>query len=178
MEQILKNDDADELEEPELADMSWSLFGQRLLLYGQTITSLQCFHTGTTTSVARSTIRTTRRKNFALVMESDSGKCFVAITKAQGCDEIKVGDPNFIGWVRRCDGPFFGERWEELDNHVDLFLKDMADTFGDDTGYASDLLDDDTFTSHLRWWELLMRARQNDKGERSHVYVTQIDGYD
>ena len=51
--------------------------------------------------------------NFALVMEGESGEYFAAISKAQGCDEIKVWDPNFIGWVRRYDGPFFGERWPD-----------------------------------------------------------------
>ena len=91
------NDDAHGPEEPELADMSWSPFGQRLMQHDQTITSFQCFHTGTTTSVKRSTIRTTMKgHNVALVMEADSGEYFVALTKAQGCDEEKVGDPFFV----------------------------------------------------------------------------------
>ena len=113
MEHILRNDDGHELEEPELADMSWSPFGKRLLTrYGKKITSLECFHTGTTTSVKRSTIRTTMKgNNFALVMEADSGEYFVAISKAQGCDEIKVGDPICICWARRYDGQQFGDRF-------------------------------------------------------------------
>ena len=59
-------------------------------------------------------------------MESDSGEYFVAISKAQGCDEIKILDPNFIGWVRRYGGPFYGETWEQIDTDVDKFLCDIS----------------------------------------------------
>ena len=47
-----------------------------------------------------------------------------------------------------------------------------------DESNADGALDDETFKSHLQWRELVMRARQNDKGEWSYVYVTQVDGQD
>ena len=49
-----------------------------------------------------------------------------AISKAQGCDEIKILDPNFIGWVRRYGGPFYGETWEQINTDVDKFLCDIS----------------------------------------------------
>ena len=104
----------------------------------------------------------------------------MAISKAQGCDEERVEDKNFIGWVRRYDGPFFGERWEELDNHVDQFLRDISGWAAVDTTHDTSELDsdDDKLCSHLSWRDLVMRPRQNDKGEWSHVYVAQIAGDD
>ena len=92
-----QSEEAPVLKEPELAQMSWGRFGRRFeKRSGQKIMSFKCFHTGTTTSVRKSTIRTTARGgNAALIMESDSGEYFVAISKAQGCDEIKILDPNF-----------------------------------------------------------------------------------
>ena len=116
------------LQEREEVEMSWARFGRRFeKRSGQKIMSFQCFHTGTTTSVRKSTIRTTARGgNAALIMESDSGEYFVAISKAQGCDEIKILDPNFIGWVRRYGGPFYGETWEQINTDVDKFLCDIS----------------------------------------------------
>ena len=175
----MQPEDVPILEEPELADMMWSSFGVRFeARCGRKIMSFHCFHTGTTTTVRKSTIRTTLGGgNCALIMEADTGEYFVAISKAQGCDEIKVLDPSFIGWVRRYEGPFFGERWIDIDNDVNNFLQDNSGEEGDDEPDNPDgELDDETFKSHLRWRELVMRARQNDKGEWSYVYVTQIDG--
>ena len=123
-----QSEEAPVLEDPELAEMSWARFGRRFAKRsGQEIMSFQCFHTGTTTSVRKSTIRTTARGgNAALIMESDSGEYFVAISKAQGCDEIKILNPYFIGWLRRYSGPFYGETWEQIDTDVDGFLRDIS----------------------------------------------------
>ena len=114
------------LEEPDLVCLDWNVrrFKEKYL---KPIMTFECFHAGTTTSVRKSTIRTTARGgNAALIMESDSGEYFVAISKAQGCDEIKILDPNFIGWVRRYGGPFYGETWEQIDTDVDKFLCDIS----------------------------------------------------
>ena len=61
-----------------------------------------------------------------MIMESDGGVHYVALSKAQGCDDIKVLDPNFIGWVRRYEGSFFGDRWEDIDTDVDNFYKHIS----------------------------------------------------
>ena len=178
----IQPEDVPILEEPELADMTWSSFAVRFKeRCGQKIMSFLCYHTGKTTTVVKSTIRTTLETsedvNRALIMEADTGEYFVAISKAQGCDETKVLDPSFIGWVRRYEGPFFGERWIDIDNDVNNFLQDNSGEEGDDEPDNPDgELDDETFKSRLWWRELVMRARQNDKGEWSYVYVTQIDG--
>ena len=119
------------LENPELAAMSWAPYATSFQeRYNQRIFSYQCFHTGTTTSVRKSTIRKTRKGNHqALVMQTDNGEYYIVISKAQGCDDIKVLHYNFIGWVRRYDGPFVAEAWDPIDNDVDGFHQDMC---GDD----------------------------------------------
>ena len=169
------NESHDDLE---MVEMSWCKFGATFLdRHGQKIKSFQCFHTGTTTSVKQSTARTTRRSNLALVMESDSGEYFVAISKAQGCDEIKGEDPNFIGWVRRYVGPL---DWEVIDRHVDQWLEDVSGALA--KGHTDETpepdIDDETLRSHLRWRELVMSSRQNDKGERGYVYGAKITDID
>ena len=113
---------------PEYVEMMWAPHAKKhQARNNQPIVSYQCFHTGTTTSVRKSTIRKTRKGNHqALVMETDSGEYYIVISKAQGCDDIKVLDPNFIGWVRRYDGPFFAEAWDPIDNDVDGFYQDMC----------------------------------------------------
>ena len=170
------------LDEPELAEMGWSEFAQRYKdRTEQEIVSFNCFHTGTTTSVRKSTIRTTfKGHNHALVMEADSGEFFIAISKAEGCDDILILDPNFIGWVRRYEGAFFGEgAWDHIDTDIDTFLQDISGEEVDDntdTSYVeSDL---EIVKSHLKWRELFMRPRQNNKGEWSYVYTAQVDGED
>ena len=98
------------LDDPECAEMTWTPFAKWFQeRYSKRIVSFECFHTGTTTSVGKSTIRTTREgHHVVLVMENKSSNdVYVALSKAQGCDDIKVWDPNFIGWVRRYDGPGF-----------------------------------------------------------------------
>ena len=79
------------LEQPESAEMGWSEFAREYEdRTEQKIVSYQCFHTGTTTSVGKSTIRTTQNgRNHALVMEADSGEVYIVISKAEGCDEEK-----------------------------------------------------------------------------------------
>ena len=116
------------LDDPEVTAMMWTPYGERLQAkYEQRIMSFQCRHTGITTPVWCSTIRTTLHgRHQALVMESDNGKHFVAISKAQGCDERNVWDPHFIGWVRLFDGPFFGEAWDRFDTDVDGFYQDIS----------------------------------------------------
>ena len=80
------------LEQPEFTEMDWSEFA---LEYEdrtrQKIVSYQIFHTGTTTSVEKSTIRTTQHgHNHALGMEADSKEVYIVISKADGCDEEKM----------------------------------------------------------------------------------------
>ena len=126
----------------------------------------------------KSTIRLTPKGNHqALVMQTDTGEYYIAISKAQGCDDIKVLDYNFIGWVHRYDGLFFAEAWDPIDNDVDGFYQDMCGDDLDDCQPSKEL-DDETFKSLLKWRELVMRPRKNDKGEWSYVYVTQVEGED
>ena len=167
-------------DEPELAEMMWASFGEKFeAKNGQKIFSFQCFHTGTTTSVRKSAIRTTKNENTALIMEADSGEVVVAISKAEGCDEGKVLDPNFIGWVRRYEGPIQGGTWHDIDGDVDGFLWDISGQEADDhTDTAYIELDEETLKSHWKWKELVMRSRKNNKGEWSYVYTTQVEGED
>ena len=83
----------------EFAEMVWLEFA---LEYEdrtrQKIVSYQIFQTGTTTSVEKSTIRTTQHgHNHALAMEADSEEVYIVISKAEGCDEDTILDPTFIG---------------------------------------------------------------------------------
>ena len=88
-------------------------------------------------------------------------------------------DPTFIGWVRRYEGPFFGDRWIEIDTDVDKFLQDISGEETDDApGNLDGELDDETFKSHFRWRELIMKPRKNNKGDWSNVYVALVDGED
>ena len=114
-----------------------------------------------------------------LSIETDSEQCFLVISKAEGCDEAKMPDPNFIGWVRRYEGVCFGKAtWEHIDVAVDRFLQDIIsnDEVEESTDAPCVLLDDQTCQDHYSWHELLMRPRCNDKGEWSYVYTTPIDG--
>ena len=88
------------LPEPEHVPMMWSSFAQRVeRKYGKQIMSCRCFHTGTTHTVRKSTIRTTISGNRALVMMDDREQYFIAISKGIGCDAMKVFDPSFLGWI-------------------------------------------------------------------------------
>ena len=170
------------LEQPESAEMGWSEFAQQYEdRTEQKIVSYQCFHTGTTTSVGKSTIRTTQNgHNHALVMEAHSGEVYIVISKAEGCDEEKLLDPTFIGWVRVYEGALFGERaWYFLDAVVDRFFQDISGEKVDDNTYTSYMeSDEEIILNHHRWRQLLMRPRQNDKGEWSYVYTAPVDGKD
>ena len=110
-------------------------------------------------------------------METDSGAYYIVISKAQGCDNIKVLDPTFIGWARKYDGPFFAEAWDPIDNDVDGFYQVMCGDDLDDCQPSKEV-DDETLKSFLQWRELVMRPRKNVKGEWSYVYVTQVNGED
>ena len=88
------------LPEPEHVPMMWSSFAQRVEdKYGKPIMSCRCFHTGTTHTVRKSTIRTTISGNRALVMMDDREQYFIAISKGIGCDAMKVFGPSFLGWI-------------------------------------------------------------------------------
>ena len=128
----------------------------------------------------KSTIRTTKKGlHQALVMESDHGNYYVAISKAQGCDDAKVRDSNFIGWVRRYDGPFQAEAWDLLDNDVDEFYQEECGKDKDDCQETSnDALDEETLKNLWKWQMLMMRPRKNDKGKWSFVYMSHVDGED
>ena len=80
------------LEQPESAEMEWSEFARQYEdRTEQKIVSYQCFHTGTTTSVGKSTIRTTQNgHNHALVMEADSGEVYIIISKAKAAPAMAV----------------------------------------------------------------------------------------
>ena len=194
----MSTDDAAFSQDPFLVEMSWpeekeennflTRFSERC---NEKIKSYRCFYTGTTTSVIKSTIRTTAKgRNLALIMEAVGDVHYVALSKAQGCDDTKVRDPNFIGWVRRYEGSFFGDRWEEIDTDVDNFYKHISRESDDETSesdFASSESDDETPVSRMKkhfelwkgehsWRELLMRLRKNDKGSWSHVYVSAFDG--
>eukprot|EP00928_Gymnodinium_smaydae_P031169 TRINITY_DN22967_c0_g2_i1.p1 TRINITY_DN22967_c0_g2~~TRINITY_DN22967_c0_g2_i1.p1 ORF type:complete len:617 (-),score=133.89 TRINITY_DN22967_c0_g2_i1:274-2124(-) len=168
------------LEEPECVDMRQYWDCEFSKNCGTEILSHGCFHTGTTTSVKRTTFRNAGGY-FKLVMEADSGEYYAVISKAQGCDAERLDDPNFIGWVRRYDGPQRGkawrdkdkgpylEDWEPLDNDAASFLKDISDE-------SEEPFDVETLQGHLLWRELLMQARMNDKGKWSYVYVAQVEG--
>ena len=169
------------LADPAIAEMGWAGFAERAgNAKNQKIQSFQCFHTGTTTSVKKSTIRRTRLgHNHVLVIETDSKQCFLVISKAEGCDEAKISDPNFIGWVRRYEGMCFARTtWEHIDESVDQFFQDIicSNEVVASTGASCILLDDKTCQDHYSWRELLMRPRRNDKDEWSYVYTTFIDG--
>ena len=162
----------------ESEEMMWSKFAKSYhARTGQKICSSICFHTGTTTSVRKSTIRTTLKgEHLALVMQGESEKIYVAISKAQGCTDSEALDPNFIGWVRRYDEPFLAEAWDRLDDDVDGFYQDACGEELNDS--PNEQLDDETFKSRCRWRPLVMRARPNSKGECTNVYETQIDEED
>ena len=169
------------LVDPEIVNMAWGSFAQRAGHEGkQKIQSFQCFHTGTTTTIKKSTIRRTRiGHNHVLIIETDSGQRFMVISKAEGCDEAKILDPNFIGWVRQYEGVCFGRAtWEHIDEGVDRFFQDIISNneVEESTDAPCVLLDDQTCQGHYSWRELLMRPRCNDKGEWSYVYTTPIDG--
>ena len=122
-----------------------------------------------------STIRTTREGHVVLVMESKSSNdVYVALSKAQGCDDIKVLDPNFIGWVRRYDGPAFALEWDRIDSDVDSFYQ--REIGSDEDIDQGEPLSVDALKGLHGWRELMMRPRKNDKGEWSYVYVTKVDG--
>eukprot|EP00928_Gymnodinium_smaydae_P028470 TRINITY_DN21701_c0_g3_i1.p1 TRINITY_DN21701_c0_g3~~TRINITY_DN21701_c0_g3_i1.p1 ORF type:complete len:685 (+),score=81.99 TRINITY_DN21701_c0_g3_i1:214-2268(+) len=173
-----------ELEEPEVVDMCCHEQFKNKSAKKQAM-SYACFHTGTTTSVKRTTIRITPKYHVALVMEADTGECFVAISKAQGCDSERIQDPNFIGWVRLYSGCFSSSSpkcsvaaddsrmlsWNTLDDDIASFLEDVS-TCED----AQEPFDDSTLKDRLSWRMLLMQPRKNDKGMWSYVYVAQVNG--
>ena len=164
------------LADPECAEMTWSPFAKWFQKkYSKPIVSFECYHTGTTTSIGMSTIRTTREGHLVLVMEiKSSNDVYVVLSKAQGCDDIKVGDPNFIGWLRRYEGPGSALNFDRIDSDVDSFYQQ-------EIGFDEDIdqgepLSVDAFKVLHGWRELMMRPRKNDKGQWSYVYVTQVDG--
>ena len=136
--------------------MMWSPFGEKFeARYGQPIMSFACFHTGTTTSVRKSTIRTTRGGNRALILGLDSGESFVAVSKAQGFkqggDAMAMWDPHFIGWIRRYEASFvLDDRWSEIDADVDMSLLDEEDPDA-------------------------MKLRANDEDQWTNFYLAQFD---
>ena len=115
----------------EIVEMEWASFAQLAVNANRhKILSFQCFHTGTTTTIRKSTIRRTRiGHNPVLIIETDSGQRFMVISKAEGCDEAKILDPNFIGWVRQYEGVCFGRgTWEHIDESVDRFFRTLSVT--------------------------------------------------
>ena len=90
-------------------EMTWSPFTKRFeKKYQRIMKSCECFFTGKSSTVIRSTIRMTKQRgNLALVMQMDTGKFVVAVSKAQGCDEPIGLDAKFLGWARDYDAPFF-----------------------------------------------------------------------
>ena len=63
-------------------EMTWSPFAQRFEeKYQRTMKSCECFFTGKSSTVIRSTIRMTKQRgNLALVMQMDTGKFVVAVS--------------------------------------------------------------------------------------------------
>ena len=107
------------------SEMTWSPFARRFeKKYRRRMKIFDCKVIGFSSTVRKSTIRMTKqRENLALVMQMDTGKFVVAVSKAQGCDETMGLDPKFLGWARLYDGQFYGEIWQQLDTDVDKHLQ-------------------------------------------------------
>ena len=171
------------LEEPELVSMTWSGFALEFEnKFKYQMTSFDCFHTGTTTTVRKSTIRMTKqRENLALVMQIDTGKFVVAISKAQGCDETLGLDPKFLGWARFYDGPFYGETWQQLDTDIEKHYREVRGEESDEDEVDETEHPDQALVSHFQWKPLTMRLRldteKGEKGEWSYVYTISEEEY-
>ena len=89
-------------------------------------------------------------------------------------------DPAFIGWVRVYEGALFGERaWYIFDAIIDRFFRTISGEEVDDNTYSSYVeSDEEIILNYHRWRQLLMRPRQNHKGEWTYVYTAPVDGKD
>ena len=143
-----------------------------------TILSYACFHLGRTTTISRSTIRTTgASKHQALVMETDIGECLIALSKAQGCESEQRQMLNFLGWMRRYDTtPKDKHAWDQIDDEIDRFYRDVSGEVPDQDDNQQEHSAKMVTPSSWEWRELLMIPRKNHKDVWSYVYAAYIDG--
>ena len=116
----------------------------------------------------RQHIKGERSYVYVLTWKSDHGSFYRVISKAEGCAETKILDPNFIDRVRRYEGACFGEAaWDHINTDIDPFLRNIS---------SGEELDNKTDTSYLNFAEitcqshafgqaLFMRPFQKIKGE-------------
>ena len=164
---------------PECTEMMWTKFAEQTNKQPyHTILSYACFHVGTTTTISRSTIRRTAgSKHLALVMETDTGDCLIALSKAQGCETEQRRMLNFLGWMRRCEViPKDRLAWEQIDDEINMFYHDVSSDVPNNVDEKPKHLAKQVAPSSREWRELLMVPRQNKKGMWRYVYVAYIDG--
>ena len=165
-------------------EMTWSGFARRFeKKYRRRMKICDCQFIGFSSTVRKSTIRTTKqRKNLALVMQMDTGKFVVAVSKAQGCDEPIGLDAKFLGWARDYDAPFYGETWQQLDSDVDKHLLEVRgedlESDEDDVYEVDETESSEQFLDrHYQWKPITMRPcfvikPDQEKGEWSNAYTT------